>query len=760
MGVLPRTAVVIVHGIGEQKPLETLRSFVEGSRDGQGQPLTDHGLLTTVADRKHLSVKADTVTKRTYSRRLSFDHTHRVTQVDQEIVESVRAALGDTDLRRMRKVRATHFYEYYWAYRFRDTTWRHLLPTLLKVARRKRSDLDPGSVRGVESKFRVVAFLAGLLVGCGCLVMGWVAYTARKGDSEPSRIWLGLAAIAVTSVAVPLVVGTRGLWLTMRLLVVLPLGAVVAVVVGDFLALEARGMLWAVGAAIAAVIMSAGLLRRILPPTITRFVRPMSAIALVALLGRVWATEGIPPMIGTVAGPASVIVPFLPLLLSGFALGGLGDAARYLSNGPGDISEREHIRRGLIDLLHDLERKRDPATKRHVYDRVVLVGHSLGSVIAYDALTYHWAEVHESIWLPDRKTKPADDPLVTVLNDVENLVSAVAKEGWSLDQWQSAQETLGAALATHVRWRHGRLVRVPRRWIVSDLITVGSPLASAEILMADGKAALSVEVRRRMLAGCPPAPQKPGATTPLRYRVWRGGRPRTYLHHQAAFAPTKWTNIYFKHDLVGGSISSRFGSGIREVALESRNASIRTFLFYFPHSSYWGAAKGYGNEAGGQESLVALRDIILRQPPVLLAVGNIDQVKSLHTALRRMSGTLDVPRAGSEDSTVPPNQFELRVLRTLKSDDKYSPPRAWTWMGRVPWFGVEHLEAVTVACKEAGLTVTLCDLAKTPPRQPSDPARSADLTEDSVQVETDDELDRDTEQPAQRIEQPEESEAD
>lgn len=59
------------------------------------------------------------------------------------------------------------------------------------------------------------------------------------------------------------------------------------------------------------------------------------------------------------------------------------DAARYLNAAPANIAERHAIRRDGIALLKKLH---DPASG---YDQIVIVGHSLGSVIGYDMLKHY-----------------------------------------------------------------------------------------------------------------------------------------------------------------------------------------------------------------------------------------------------------------------------------------------------------------------------------------------------------------------------------
>jgi alpha-beta hydrolase superfamily lysophospholipase len=69
-----------------------------------------------------------------------------------------------------------------------------------------------------------------------------------------------------------------------------------------------------------------------------------------------------------------------------------GDAAHYLDTIPENIVIRHEIRRDGIELLRKLHMVgRDPSDDNtefidKPYDRVVVIGHSLGSAIAYDVL--------------------------------------------------------------------------------------------------------------------------------------------------------------------------------------------------------------------------------------------------------------------------------------------------------------------------------------------------------------------------------------
>jgi hypothetical protein len=68
----------------------------------------------------------------------------------------------------------------------------------------------------------------------------------------------------------------------------------------------------------------------------------------------------------------------------------VGDAARYLSPLPANINLRQKIRSQGVQLLRALH-----ASGK--YDRIIIVGHSLGSVIGYDIISRLWLEYNEQL---------------------------------------------------------------------------------------------------------------------------------------------------------------------------------------------------------------------------------------------------------------------------------------------------------------------------------------------------------------------------
>ena len=236
-------------------------------------------------------------------------------------------------------------------------------------------------------------------------------------------------------------------------------------------------------------------------------------------------------------------------------LGYVGDAARYLSPTPANVAVRQAIRSAAIDLLEGLHD--DPTWRR--YHRIILVGHSLGSVIGYDALTHLWQRRHHP---PDTQPlKWGEQPILTkykrILKDPTSMT----------DKPQELQSAL---------WREQRDVGI--RWKITDFVTLGSPLAHAAFLMAENEGKLKERLEQREYPSCPPQ------ANDARDRQYGESLLITkmdcceLLHHAAPFACTRWTNLYFDRDFIGGPIES-LGCWIVNKSVPPAGP--------FPHTRYW-----------------------------------------------------------------------------------------------------------------------------------------------------------------------------
>ncbi|MEP3427410.1 MAG: hypothetical protein ABJN98_01920 [Roseibium sp.] len=122
-------------------------------------------------------------------------------------------------------------------------------------------------------------------------------------------------------------------------------------------------------------------------------------------------------------------------------------------------------------------------------------------------------------------------------------------------------------------------------WKITDFVTLGSPLTHAEFLMAESLEDLRGRQDRRNLPTCPPALEY-DATTKLHHFTYSSRLNRKAIgprtpHHAAAFAFTRWTNLYSPEkfivtgDLISGPLGEAFGlrgergliQGIRDIAV-------------------------------------------------------------------------------------------------------------------------------------------------------------------------------------------------
>ena len=265
----------------------------------------------------------------------------------------------------------------------------------------------------------------------------------------------------------------------------------------------------------------------------------------------------------TVWAGSALLLPALQF----FVLRYVGDAARYLRPSPGNIAVRRQVRADGIRLL----RKLHDSGK---YDRIIVVGHSLGSVIAYDVLYHFWQEVNAEIGHPAK-------PDQTALKELEKL-------GTALDAGASTKEVERFQEAQWALWRSQRKLGNP--WLISDLITLGSPLVHAEMLLAKDEAELLEQQRERELPTCPPQAERSKYAYLVHYEVDGAPRSAHVLHHAALFACTRWTNLYFPGDFVGGPLAPVFGPGIADIQVSGGGLVAYTPL---SHTRYWRMGNKY-----------------------------------------------------------------------------------------------------------------------------------------------------------------------
>ncbi|MCE9583382.1 MAG: hypothetical protein K8T20_12925 [Planctomycetes bacterium] len=288
-----------------------------------------------------------------------------------------------------------------------------------------------------------------------------------------------------------------------------------------------------------------------------------------------------------VFGPVWCSVLIMVLGVQYFLVRFLGDAARYMSPRPTNIKLRQRIRSQGVRLLRALH-------ERGEYDRIIVVGHSLGSVIGYDIITRLWQEYAESLpGLSDpgtqariRECQARQVDVQPVLREELGTAGARLRPGCSKDE---VSEFRAAQLRGFREQR-----RLGNPWCISDFVTLGSPLAHSMLLLASGNEDFENRKRQRELPTCPPQSDERGYAFSSSVPVDIGGGKKFspfLLHDGAPFAVTRWTNLYVPAplgllgDVVGGPVAPALGPGVKDIPVRTG----RRLLDYtiLAHVRYW-----------------------------------------------------------------------------------------------------------------------------------------------------------------------------
>jgi hypothetical protein len=275
-----------------------------------------------------------------------------------------------------------------------------------------------------------------------------------------------------------------------------------------------------------------------------------------------------------------------------------GRVVRYTKADPDNIAARQAVRERGLKLMSALH-------EGNYYKRIVLVSHSLGTMLAHDLLSYFWAQ-------RDAPRKIAEtSPEFDALCELEHAAAAVDLNPTAavLDQYYAAQRRLRAALAARpAPPAHDPQARPDPRWLITDFVTLGSPLAHAEFLIAASAEDLA---RRKFERELPQSPPLREDLDPNVFRLAQAtgklpvgsdfktsklisfpppSSPHVWeLHHAAPFAVVRWINVYdtaslvFRGDIIGGPLAKPFGPAIIDIDLKSLRGQSRSFS----HTKYW-----------------------------------------------------------------------------------------------------------------------------------------------------------------------------
>jgi hypothetical protein len=299
---------------------------------------------------------------------------------------------------------------------------------------------------------------------------------------------------------------------------------------------------------------------------------------------------------------ASAVIGLYLIVNAAFLQPYLGDAARYFRNSPANVAVRRDIRKEAVDTLERLHSGQ--------YDRIVVVAHSLGTVVAYDMLRTYFSRICSDL-----------PPVAQLGQDFADIDGA----GWQPENSNASpaekkelRTKARSAIASiaHAASQPGDDGRSRKSWLVTDFVTLGSALTHAYYLMCLDKnkpeldEEIEADVSMRVVAGpkgdvevglkrdfvrrvrerefptCPPKQLDQD-------RLLTFENPKTgnrQIHNGALFGLTRWTNIYFPRsqifwgDAIGGALSPIFGYHVVDLEVSTRKTGEADF---FTHNTYW-----------------------------------------------------------------------------------------------------------------------------------------------------------------------------
>jgi hypothetical protein len=444
-----RTAVLVVHGMGSQRPLHTARDVVE-------------------------AVWLEGKNRMESGRKIWTHHERCGTDIDLPVI--VTSSVPNTDRRQV------DFHELYWAHLMSETRAVAVLLWLFELAR-----MGPRLKRSIKPLYwGALTFLALLVLSVSLLAIQFVILFVE----HTARISTRLPTIDVE----------------FRLLVFVALFTffVVSCLIAAAAILQGASRLaaWSAVTAVIAFLIFAAAFRQSkpCPPELfehltNAFLPSLLALMAIKIMMGWWGVAGLGIAYGfsvialagfsLYAGSSNVAVCaglycwlpwsitshwssvtawfFIAIYLALYALflqPYLGDAARYFRDSPANVAVRREIRKEAVDTLEEMHLSGK-------YDRIVVVAHSLGTVIAYDMLRAYYSRVDRLLPLPQLL-----GPTLDVVDQGEPDRAEARKKG----------RAIIAEIEKFVAARKPSSVGAPhdedglRAWLVTDFVTMGSPL--------------------------------------------------------------------------------------------------------------------------------------------------------------------------------------------------------------------------------------------------------------------------------------------
>ncbi len=539
-----KQAIVVIHGMGEQRPMETLRQFVD-------TVWNDDRKLNQNDAKDKTWVTPDIGVGNTELMRIATDfHECRLQKNDDENAEA-----------------RTDFFEFYWADIFADSRLSMLTPWVRALFLRLPGNV-PYSVFSIWVGMWTVLFL--MITGFGQAIYAVFNLTDTKIYSA-SNFTLFAGRWLIDFIAAPDVYST--------IFALIAIYALLKITISIWPALSDR-------------LDSPNLV------TTLRQIFIVIVIAMFVLASAKYLSQLADENRGINRGllqilPLNILLSFVILfVLNSFIVPYFGDVARYLHTSPNTVGKREEIRQRGLALLRRLH-------EGDKYARIVIVSHSLGTVIAYDLIRILWAE-----YGPVSSNTPLNEEQII---QFQNVAEVADKAGigniWSKAQileYRAAQKNAFYALQTNNNAHTNTDKNSVKQWKISDLVTCGSPLTHAEFLVAKSEDQLDRLKAERTLPICPPAFESgknkyAGGENSQTYLYCTGNidNEQVFTHHATPFAVVRWTNMYdwrilgFLGDFVSGPLRYLFGTGIADYHIRMYHGAIDPLLRYVTHTLYW-----------------------------------------------------------------------------------------------------------------------------------------------------------------------------
>jgi hypothetical protein len=555
-----RTAILVVHGIGSQRALDTVRGVIRGVWLDRENPADKDKRIWTHPEKDGADIDLSVMT------------TNKVPD--------------------SKDGRAVDFHELYWAHLMSETKAVAVLLWLYELCRK-----GPIMKLGMNGLWWAAAiFLCLMNLSFAMLALEGILLFSRNSAQimlvAPfvllfASILLGVAvacwwkaARLIKVLVIPLVVGAvlmagyifvgrrfpggDGIPDGAELVTVVALPTLIALI-ATVLIMGKQGLRAFWRALLISLVMGA-----IFIPA-DRLWHPDTPFVLTLVKAWVWGLNS--PW--SVAAASAVIGLYL-IVNAAFLQSYLGDAARYFRNSPGNVAVRRAIRKEAVDTLERLH------TSGH-YDRIVVVAHSLGTVVAYDMLRAYFSRICDQ--LPPTAQLGEDFTRIDSAPwQPDNAKASIEDKKALRTKARSAIANIAAAAAAGPQ--HGK------SWLVTDFVTLGSALTHAYFLMCTGKTNKELEedfarrVREREFPTCPP--KRLDQDDLLTFENPKTGDRQ--IHNGALFGLTRWTNIYFPRvqlfwgDAIGGALSPIFGYHIVDIEVSTKLAGGPDF---FTHTAYW-----------------------------------------------------------------------------------------------------------------------------------------------------------------------------